>query len=117
MTKVKYGSKYVQGADIKDIAAEVRKDIGRAVELGQLPKTKYSVRIDRYSGGQALIISAEHPEFAIKPWPHNKVRDAHKKTIRDITDAYNYDGSDIQADYHHVNFYVRDNLRSPSENR
>lgn len=49
---VKYAA--TEKLDVKDIAKLVRQDIASAVRAGALPDWKYSVRIERYSGGQSI---------------------------------------------------------------
>ncbi len=105
---MKYGSKYVQGADITDIAKEIRKDIAHAIAAGELPKTKYSVTIQRYSGGRSLHINATSPVFGPL---RSAAQQRYQAYVRKMTDSYNFDGSDLQSDHYHVNFYTHINLR------
>lgn len=100
------GNKYVQGRDVKEIAKDVRADIKKAVAAGYLPATKYSVTISRFAGGRSLDIRASHPTFAFG----TASRKSAATFLKGITDAYNFDGSDIMTDYFHVNFYSSINL-------
>jgi hypothetical protein len=120
------GSKFERGIDVKDIAKLVRTDIKEAIKKGELPKgTKVSVRISRFSGGRSISAYIKHlgEKGVINPawvkWhdenPHGYHGDGPPlytatatqaiKTIEGIMAAYNFDDSDSQVDYFHVNFY------------
>lgn len=105
--------------DIKDIASNIRKELKQAYK-----GYKFSVRLSRYSGGQSLnvtiksvpegtqIISSEWiREFARSgQWPThiNQLTDEMEKVqegVEAISNAYNFDKSDISYDYFHVNYY------------
>lgn len=113
------GAKYQRGANIKDIAKLVRTEIKKA-----LPNFKYSITIERFSGGQAMnikmvtapngfVFAEENENYHPGGWgqdsevwdtskAYNKVR----RTVSQIVNAYNYDDSDTQTDYFDVNFYA-----------
>jgi hypothetical protein len=121
---ISYGSRYERGLDVAEIAKRVRADIKAAVKSGELPAAKYSVRIARFSGGRSLDVTIDQVPFPIvneerikqdvlEPHAyHDRTLglfsdDAQKllKRVEAIVAAYNFDGSDIQSDYFHVNFY------------
>lgn len=132
MTTV-YGSKYESTKDLSrvEIAKLIRLDIKAAVKDGSLPKAKYSVTTQSYSGGGSISVTisdVDVPGFRMAnparlAWnqqsPHRALCDAPKeayalrspeaeellKKVKAITDSYNFDGSDIQTDYFHVRFY------------
>jgi len=134
--------------DISDIAKDIRKQLKH-----KFPKCKFSVRIERFSMGQAIdihLISAPfeaiNKEETIRfmeyrgntqyidsvNWGNAQLNeyqfddfDNHlgfpglnngtvltwaawqtMKTAKDIIDFYNFDESDTQTDYFHVNFYT-----------
>lgn len=111
------GSRYAETADldIADIAKLVRKDIKSAVKAGTLPSdAKYTVRIERYSLGQSLHVTATLPDRPARvrdDFPYDghygftPEADAIKNRLQRMTDAYNYDGSDVMTDYSLVRFY------------
>jgi hypothetical protein len=120
--EVVYGSKYDKSLSRKEIAVRVRADIKEAVKAGELPTAKYSVRIESYSGGGSINVTvtglpfevlneerslADHDQpnvFCRINWMSDKAM-AVDAAIDAILAAYNFDGSDIQSDYFHVNFY------------
>jgi hypothetical protein len=134
MTDTLYYSKYEQGLDITEIAKRLRKEIKAAVKAEELPKCKYQVRISRYSMGQSLRVTITETPFPVHNRRymeleheilHNDyncegVNDLYME--RDVTDRWtqkaidliskvegmanqwNYDGSDSQTDYYHVNY-------------
>jgi len=128
--KMKFeGSKYAAGTNIATIAKMVRADIKGAVASGALPKAKYSVTIQRYSGGQSLRVSVsevvipnasclklyteeylrstvETPKVFVRHDRFTAPAIAVLDTVRDIVSAYNFDDSDSMTDYFHVNFYT-----------
>jgi len=114
-----YGAKYQRDLDIVEIAKRMRADIRAAVASGDLPKAKYSVTCERYSMGRSIDINAtalpfevyareyiqhrigraEHPGFFLS----EQARIVTAK-LKAIHDAYNFDGNDLQTDYHNMNF-------------
>lgn len=106
-----YGNRYQRNQDIVKIAKLVRQDIKEAVSNGRLPNAKYSVRTKRYAGGQSMLV--EVLDAGLPTWNYidrdcagNQVRRAVNDRVENLMAAYNYDGSDSQTDYFHVNFYT-----------
>jgi hypothetical protein len=116
------GSKYkdTQGLDVKELAALVRADIKEAIKSNQLPKGKYSVRIERYSGGRSINVSISDFEFPIidregylasktgydpRVSRYTRIATLALKAVDRILNQYNFDDSDSQTDYFHVRFY------------
>jgi hypothetical protein len=122
---VKYGEKYEDNLDVKEIAKRVRADIKELVKSKDLPTGKSSVKIDRFAGGCSLdvnIVNVESPHLMLNPDRVRFVRDnPHSipsqfdqytkegkrmlKLLKSVVDAYNFDGSDSASDYFNVNFY------------
>ena len=109
------GNKYeqVKNLDIKEIAKLVRQD------LKKFSDCKFSVSIERFSGGRSLNVNlvdssdlkkftifkskyCDHPIVTFEPSFENE--------LEGIIDQYNFDKSDIQTDYFHVNFYKELNI-------
>lgn len=114
--------------NIADIAVAVKKQLKK-----EFPECKFSVTIERYSGGQALTVALmtapfEAFEGSIEKqyaqlnkycfsdynWEEKRISNTYTislqawqmfKKIVEIVDYYNFDKSDIQSDYFHVNFY------------
>lgn len=116
------GEKFDHGLPITEIASRVRSSIKAAVKAGNVPAFKYSVRVSKYSGGQSLRISIEIPpgtEYRSAEWLDRNakagtwhVAKPYREDVQKAYDfcesefrAYNFDGSDIQSDYFHVNYY------------
>ena len=109
-----YGYKYKENMDIVEIAKLIRADIKKAH-----PEIKASVRTSRYSMGRSIDVSltvkfpvlnppkfeadyvGEH--YSVHPWATERAATL-KKSIEDIVEAYNFDGSDIMSDYYNTNF-------------
>jgi len=131
MYKRYYGDKYDTSLGIKDIAKLVRADIKTAVKEKRIVDGKYSVRIERYSGGCALHVYLKNCKvnmlnvWAVKfseesPYVNSgrmpKEHPAYGRytpfvtktfeELKDICDAYNHDGSNSMIDYFDVNFYA-----------
>jgi hypothetical protein len=116
-----YGSKYDASLSRKDVAALVRKEIRAAIKAGSLPPVKVSVRVDD-SSIDAVVTSVptslrlfnpahlkfyeEHPydvpEHSIPRYTSEAT--AVLEAVKGMLDAYNYNLSDTQVDYHNVNF-------------
>lgn len=123
------GTKYeeTKQLDIKEVAKLIRADIKK-----EFPGIKASVKIERFSMGQAINVvvkeSAEplkNPLYdgvfdwkirtgQITSWPSedNVKRDSITeegqhvaKGVKDIVESYNFDDSDMMTDYSHVRFY------------
>lgn len=118
------GNKYEAGLDVVEIAKRVRKDIKDTVKAGDLPKgIKVSVRIDRFSMGRSIDATiktlggeqihtdeflrwvAENGYTHDMPERYTEVARVAKEAIEQIVAAYNFDNSDSQTDYFHVNFW------------
>ena len=132
MSDTFYSDKYEQGLDITEIAKRLRKEIREAVKAGELPKCKYSVRIARYSMGQSLHVSITNTPFPIHNRRYLELdheilhcddgrshamyveRDETQRwtpeaealipKVEALANQWNYDGSDSQTDYYHVNY-------------
>lgn len=123
-----YGAKYNRDLSTTEIAKLVRTDIKAAMKAGTLPKAKYSVRTEYYSGGSSLYVTiskVEEPRFFLyNParlehevrTPHatlgpdaqmlySSVATALLKNVEALVNAYNHNGSDIMVDYFDVKFY------------
>ncbi len=119
-----YGPKYNRDLTTAQIAALVRGEIKAAQKAGTIAKgVKVSVRSDSFSGGSAIRISVTACSFPVmdreylaaeKADPHGSHRDVERYTteasallamISGMAAAYNFDKSDAQSDYFHVNFY------------
>ncbi|WP_327309791.1 hypothetical protein OG730_41650 (plasmid) [Streptomyces sp. NBC_01298] len=135
LPEVVYGDKYeqVKGMRLQDIAKLMRADIKMARKvgakssapgalatvdpLGDMPKEiKVSVTSEYFSGGGAIRMRVKNVPrewgFVRKRDPWGDMRwvpsDAFEAVLTDlkvIHQAYNYDGSDSQVDYFHVNYY------------
>lgn len=110
--------------DIADIARLVRADVKAARATGMIPAdVKVSVRIDRYSMGQAIYVRATLPDRPARVTaddPRSVVHDRRDEyantfaytveasnlsdTLRAIVNAYNWDDSDSQTDYFNSRF-------------
>ncbi|ACH62042.1 hypothetical protein MYRNA_34 [Mycobacterium phage Myrna] len=110
-----------------EIAKMMRADIKAAIKDGKLPggMRNYSVRIDNYSGGRSIDITAQDldgmwtvcPGMAKTGCNHWDCQRGHtaevltakgqkvEKVLKDIHSSYNYDASEVQVDYFNVNFY------------
>lgn len=119
-----YGSRYQYGRDVKDIAKDVRRDIKESIKAGALPgdPVRYSVRIERFSGGQAIRVDIKHWAEPARVWDANlrgtydggyrytSFADTTLAVIKAIVARYHRDNSDSQVDYHDVNFYYSVNF-------
>lgn len=113
-----YNSKYNSDLSIADIAKAIRADL-----KAEFPGWKFSVRKTRYNSIDVYVsfapVSLYNPEW-VKLNKENS-HDYHVKRynsagnalidkVEQIADAYNFDGSDIQSDYFHVNYYLYVNV-------
>lgn len=128
MYEITYGKKYEQGLDVSEIAKRIRQEIKEAIAKDELPKgLKVSVTISRFSGGRSLdaTIKEVPTGFVVRnpervkleaddpntfyPTCHHPIFTPEateiEEKIKALIAAYNYDGSEIQADYWNVNFY------------
>lgn len=119
---LRVGAKFKSGRDTKEIAKLIRADIKRAIESGELPKIKTSVKMDRFSGGSSIDVKVVAVpagfvrytrEYIIANLSHthdyNTVltdeASALLKSLERIGKEYHRDNSDSQSDYFDVNFY------------
>lgn len=127
-----YGEKYEAfhtGPDGKRVyrkaseySAQIRADIKAAVKAGVLPKAKYRVTCQNFSGGCSVDVEVQDlPGAWVEPGSETaapthrflpkgqkvlSVEAARVKTeVEKIHGAYNYDGSDAMTDYYDVNYY------------
>lgn len=122
---IQYGSKYDERLDVAEIAKRVRADLKALIKAGTIPKGKYSVTIQRFSGGCSLrvrldqlisthlMLNSERVKFEQEN-PHafpgnlpqfSPTGKALLKTVEAVVNAYNFDGSRTESDYWNVNFY------------
>jgi hypothetical protein len=118
------GSKYDKNLSIKEIAVRVRKDIAAAIEAGNLPEMKVSVRVQHYSGGRALhvkvtklqegfrlfnrkrlVLDLANPHAFTREPIYTPAGEGLLTALKRLVNAYNYDRSDSQSDHFDVNFY------------
>ncbi len=116
------GPKYDKTLSSTEIAVRVRGDIKAAIIAGNLPRgLKVSVRTKYFAGGssitcevtavpvgmRALSVEFLRDEIRSSPWARytHEAKDVLDK-IEALLNAYNFDGSDSQSDYFHVNFYT-----------
>jgi len=104
------GNKYeqVKNLDIKEIAKLVRQD------LKKFKDCKFSVSIERFSMGRALNVtlvwSSDLKKFTTFKSEYCDLKvvfePSFKNELENIIKQYNFDKSDSQTDYSHVNFYT-----------
>lgn len=115
------GSKYDATLDVKDIAKLMRADIQAAIARNALPHGKYSVTIERFSGGRAIRMEVKELEFPVldkdavknslanpdnrNGYPLSKIGELTKQVLQQIHNDYNYDNSQPETDYFNVNYY------------
>lgn len=124
-SSIQYGSKYDKTLDITEIAKRVRADLKGLIKAGTIPKGKYSVTIQRFSGGCSLRVRLDQlisPYLMLNPErvkfeqenPYalpahlsqfSPAGQAVLKAVEAVVDAYNFDGSDINSDCWNLNFY------------
>ena len=104
------GNKYeqVKNLDIKDIAKLIRSD------LEQFKDCKFSVSIQRYSGGRSVhvkLMNTNNLKRFVNIHYNSTDKDRFnfskdfKEKLESIINQYNYDNSDVMTDYFDVNFY------------
>jgi hypothetical protein len=115
------GAAYDRNLDVKEIAKRMRQAI-----KDEVPGVKVRVRIQRYSGGQAIDVSLDAGPFNCeplipmqewyeqndiqgirRPWKENygpEMVEAMAK-IKEIHGRWNRDNSDSMSDYFDVNYY------------
>lgn len=118
------GNNYDNNLDIKNIAKIVREYLKE-----KYPKYKFSITIERYSGGQSMTISLISSPVNIFTESYLKKENVNKgyaqlnkyylntderltedavkmfEEIKELIDSYNYDDSDAMIDYFDTNFY------------
>jgi hypothetical protein len=124
-TKLSRGAKVDEIRDIKDIAKAVREYVKK-----KYPNCKFSVSIERYSGGQSMTVSLQEADFNPltdesyweKSSDGNKYFSVNQyhfeksdkltpeaisvlKDVRDFYNQFNYNHSDSSTDYFNVRFY------------
>lgn len=128
MYGIHHGELYDRDMTTKDCAAEIRKTLRRLSKSKHSPLSgaKVSVRYRSFSGGSAVDVRLAVPypvrvededaeawnRQGGKPWPWltDRARQA-KQIAENLHNAYNFDGSDIQTDYFHVNYYGSVDIR------
>jgi len=91
------GEKFDRSLDIKDIAKLVRKEL-----KGKFPASKFSVRIERYSGGQSIYVSLASGPF--DPFTE-KASESHVRDDRDVEERVKRLEYDREKGYTQVNQY------------
>ena len=119
------GRRYDRDLDITEIATIIRQELKSAY-----PACTFSVRTERYAGGQALHVSLMAAPFAafkdigqfheqVNHYYLNEYKDDETltldafncmKLVRNIVQVFNYDDSDAQIDYFNTNFYLHLNI-------
>jgi hypothetical protein len=120
-TDSSYGEKYAATKNLSqvEVAKLIRADIKAGVKAGTLPKAKYSVTcqdsairiqvssvegIPTYNAERLLRDHAEpHVFCGLNMYSHEMV--GVLRELDRIHGAYNFDGSDLMTDYHHVRFF------------
>lgn len=123
--KMSRGSKVDEIRDIKDIAKAVREYVKK-----KYPDCKFSVKIERYSGGQSMSVTLLeapfNPLLNENNWQVSSTGNKYYsvnhyhfernesltpeaielfKDVRNFYNQYNYNHSDSQSDYFNVRFY------------
>lgn len=100
------GNKYeeTKDLDIKDIAKLVRADFKEAY-----PEYKFSVRIERFSMGQAINVEVFNTGIDNRWEEEDKEL---QSKLKQIIEAYSYDDSDAMTDYFHTRFYNHVDIES-----
>lgn len=128
MYGIHHGELYDRDMSTKECAAEIRKALRRLSKSKHSPLTSanVSVRYRSFSGGSAIDVRLTVPyPTHVKdedaeawnrqdgkrwPWLTDRAREA-KAIAETLHNAYNFDGSDIQTDYFHVNYYGSVDIR------
>jgi len=109
------GSQYqaTKHLNVKEVAKLVRNDLKDPVFEG----LKFSVRIDRFAGGQSLDVTVmdapadfvvENPNYDRNDHRSSRYSDnavALLKVVERVVNKYNYDDSNGMIDYFSTNFY------------
>jgi hypothetical protein len=116
------GEQYKPGRDVAEIAKLIRTGIKEKIKAGILPKGKYSVKIDRFSGGSSIDIRIKefqgkifNPEFleleargqeiGRNGMRYSKELSEALKVLESMLNTFRMDDSDGMIDYFHTNFY------------
>lgn len=97
----------------KDIAKLIRKELKK-----EYPNCKFSITIQRYSGGQSLNIDLMECNFEVFKKDKDgrffkNYTDESKEilsNVKNLVNQYNYDDSDGMIDYFNTNFYLHLNI-------
>ena len=116
------GSKFNTNMTIVEIAKALRKDIKAMMKAGRFEGMKVSVRVDRYSMGQALDITITkwngdimNADFVKADCDERIDRNLQRyvpaarmalATLTALAGQWNYDNSDSMTDYYDVNYAV-----------
>jgi hypothetical protein len=112
-----YGNKYESSKNLNtaQIAKCFRSDVKVAILDGRLPEgLKLSVKIARFAGGSSIDVKVVNLPAGFKFC--EETRQGHitpltpdgklvMDLLKEMLDAYNYDGSDLMTDYFNVRFY------------
>lgn len=117
------GKNYEKTSDLR--ISELSKMIKKELSI-EYPEWKFSVKSETYSGGQSLRVSiddvpynpySEYTDNRLKnnitdidydnrnEETYNKEFKKDRSKIKSIANQYNFDDSDSQSDYFHVNYY------------
>lgn len=125
MYEIAYGSKCAEteGKSTTELAAMIRADIkaarkDKSTVIGRAPEcVKFSIRSEYFSGGSAInirIVGAPDSWYEDRFNERYGMMDYRQPTdeltalagaLKAVMNSYNYDGSEIQADYFNVRFY------------
>ncbi|MBG6179974.1 hypothetical protein IWX62_001166 [Arthrobacter sp. CAN_A1] len=111
------GSKYNGWCPITEIAKDTRSDFKAAQKVGYLPATaSFSVRSDKFAGGQALRVGIKGVPRADRMTPEGEDRYGDyeereeakelKRRDEEIATAWNRSDIDSQSDYINSNYYT-----------
>jgi hypothetical protein len=82
------------------------------VKSGELPACKYGVRIQRFAGGCSIDVTVKGYGPVYSPdWFENggsrymDDANAFLKSLEGLANQWNFDGSEPESDYFHVNYY------------
>lgn len=119
-----YGEKHNRELTGAQISAAIRRDIKQAVATGELAAAKYSVTLKTFSGGQSITVRISEVPFDLfekrflrheldtkgrvfyEGERYSEKLRALLKQVKKLADAYNFNDSDLQTDYFHVNYYL-----------
>jgi hypothetical protein len=132
-----YGTKYDKRLGTKEVAELIRRQVRLEARAGLLPQGKWSVTMERFSGGSSITIRFEPPaewalDFARCFYSHERVvQDAERPheysrlpyrstfgaalegRLEAMLAEHNHDGSDTSTDYFDVKFYSHVRIGGP----